>query len=255
MKQLKLMLPINNVATHSNNLPIRIGGFLPAVYDDELTSLGQVTTLISEGGGGASINYSPLAQDTGIKWIDGDPVYQITFDSLTENFTIPDFKTPIEINAVARRNISNQIIFMGVQQSMMDGEDMNLMTNIDWSWNDAPPTITSFTVTRDIDSEVRNISEQDFQNYQTSLIFTGNTAFPTTFTYAWDFTDGYGNNYVGAFTTSLISQFGYFNEEVLNVEVMGNWEPSYVGIQENGEVSFEDKNSGYVSATVKYTKI
>jgi hypothetical protein len=45
MKQLKLMLPINNVATHSNNLPIRIGGFLPAVYDDELTSLGQVTTL------------------------------------------------------------------------------------------------------------------------------------------------------------------------------------------------------------------
>ena len=202
------------------------------------------------GGGGASINYSPLAQDTGIKWIDGDPVYQITFDSLTENFTIPDFKTPIEINAVGRENNMNQITFMSVQQSMM-GQDMDLMTSIDWSG--APPTITSFTVTRDIDSEVRNISEQDFQNYSNSLTFTGNTAFPTTFTYAWDFTDEYGTNYVGAFTTSLISEFGYFNEEVLNVEVMGNWGPAYVGIQENGEVSFND--AGYTSATVKYTKI
>jgi hypothetical protein len=206
------------------------------------------------GGGGASINYSPLAQDTGIKWIDGDPVYQITFDSLTENFTIPDFKTPIEINAVTQRINSNQIIFMNVQQSMM-GQDMNLITSIDWNWSGAPPTITSFTVTRDIDSEVRNISEQDFQYYQNSLTFTGNTAFPTTFTYAWDFTDEYGTNYVGAFTTSLISEFGYFDEEVLNVEVMGNWEPTYVGIQENGEVSFDNHETGYVSATVKYTKI
>ena len=198
----------------------------------------------------ASINYSPLAQDTGIKWIDGDPVYQITFDSLTENFTIPDFKTPIEINAVGRENNMNQITFIGVRQSMMD---MDLMTSIDWSG--APPTITSFTVTRDIDSEVRNISEQDFQNYNNSLIFTGTAAIPTTFTYAWDFTDEYGTNYVGAFTTSLISEFGYFYEEVLNVEVMGNWVPAYVGIQENGEVSFNDREAGYVTATVKYTKI
>jgi hypothetical protein len=101
--------------------------------------------IISAGGtsSAASINYSPLAQDTGIKWIDGDPVYQITFDSLTENFTIPDFKTAIEINAVTQRINSNQIIFVNVQQSMM-GQDMNLITSIDWIVEDIYPTITSF---------------------------------------------------------------------------------------------------------------
>lgn len=48
----------------------------------------------SGGGGGGGIDYSTIEQDTGLKWIDGRPIYQKTYYLSTFNSTIDSSFTP-----------------------------------------------------------------------------------------------------------------------------------------------------------------
>ena len=53
-------------------------------------------------GGGGGIDYSTTEQDTGLKWIDGKPIYQKTFSlAFTSNFLSVDL-TALNIDSVVK---------------------------------------------------------------------------------------------------------------------------------------------------------
>ena len=73
----------------------------------------------TEGGaGGGGVNYSAEEQDTGLKWLDGNTIYQTTFDTgtLPNNTTktvahgITDLNYVIEVRGFAKNPLTGEII-------------------------------------------------------------------------------------------------------------------------------------------------
>ena len=95
------------------------------------------------GGGGAVINYSLEEQNTGIKWIDGNDIYQKSFNIAGAEYSSPNYVTlanvpgiDLLINAqcvVYEGSVGTVVPDINQRLRVVSGGDIQIYTETSWS--------------------------------------------------------------------------------------------------------------------------